>query len=82
MTNLVVMVNANANNVENLMVIFMWFEGVSGLQVNITKTTIFPVNEVIHRSMLPNGEPKLMLSYNILRFALGATFKSRRGGTS
>uniref|UniRef100_A0A2N9HY77 Reverse transcriptase zinc-binding domain-containing protein n=1 Tax=Fagus sylvatica TaxID=28930 RepID=A0A2N9HY77_FAGSY len=70
---------ADSDQVTNLRHVFTWFEAVSGLKINLSKSEIVPVGDVPHivelRQILGCKQSVLPLQY--LGLPLGSTFKEQ-----
>uniref|UniRef100_A0A2N9J257 Reverse transcriptase domain-containing protein n=1 Tax=Fagus sylvatica TaxID=28930 RepID=A0A2N9J257_FAGSY len=70
---------ADSDQVTNLRYVFTWFEAVSGLKINLSKSEIVPVGDVPHivelRQILGCKQSVLPLQY--LGLPLGSTFKEQ-----
>ena len=70
---------ADSDQVTNLSYVFTWFEAVSGLKINLSKSEIVPVGDVPHIVELVQtlGCKQSILPLQYLGLPLGATFKEQ-----
>jgi endonuclease/exonuclease/phosphatase family metal-dependent hydrolase len=68
---------ADSEQISNLRYVFTWFEAVSGLKINLSKSEIVPVGDVPHLEELVQllGCKQSVLPMQYLGLPLGATFK-------
>uniref|UniRef100_A0A2N9IHU7 Reverse transcriptase domain-containing protein n=1 Tax=Fagus sylvatica TaxID=28930 RepID=A0A2N9IHU7_FAGSY len=68
---------ADSEQISNLRYVFTWFEAVSGLKINLSKSKIVPVGDVPHLEELVQllGCKQSVLPMQYLGLPLGATFK-------
>ncbi|XP_028074743.1 uncharacterized protein LOC114277104 [Camellia sinensis] len=71
--------DANADQIGYLRCVLLCFEAVSGLWVNLAKSKLIPVGEVVHLSVLAAilGCKVAQLPVSYLGLPLGATFKGK-----
>uniref|UniRef100_A0A2N9F0T2 Reverse transcriptase domain-containing protein n=1 Tax=Fagus sylvatica TaxID=28930 RepID=A0A2N9F0T2_FAGSY len=70
---------ADSDQVTNLRHVFTWFEAVSGLKINLSKSEIVPIGDVLHIVELMQilGCKQSFLPLQYLGLPLGASFKKQ-----
>ena len=78
--NTLIFSDANLDHILHLRLLFTWFEAISGLKINLSKSEVDPVGQVPDIKLLANimGCNITYLSMSYLELPLGAKFKSKQ----
>jgi hypothetical protein len=78
--NTLIFSDANLDHILHLRLLFTWFEAISGLKINLSKSEVDPVGQVPDIKLLANimGCNITYLPMSYLGLPLGAKFKSKQ----